>query len=83
MVLGGTQSLSRSLYSKLIPFGKEAEYFSLYEVSDRGTSLIGPLLFGITLQLTGSFRIAILSLCIFFIIGIILLLKIDLKNLLK
>lgn len=80
IVLGGTQALSRSLYSQLIPIGKEAEYFSLYEVSDRGTSLIGPLLFGLTLQFTGSFRIAIVSLAIFFIVGFILLLKLNLSE---
>ena len=80
LVLGGTQALSRSLYSQLIPYGKEAEYFSLYEVSDRGTSLIGPLLFGLTLQFTGSFRIAIVSLAIFFIIGFILLFKLNVSE---
>jgi UMF1 family MFS transporter len=80
LVLGGTQALSRSLYSTLIPLGKEAEYYSLYEVSDRGTSLIGPLLFGIALQYTGSFRIALLSLCVFFIIGFIMLLKANIKQ---
>jgi len=80
LVLGGTQALSRSLYSKLIPYGKEAEYFSLYEVSDRGTSLIGPLLFGISLQITGSFRTAILSLCIFFLLGMFLLFRLNIKK---
>lgn len=73
LVLGGTQALSRSLFSKLIPDGKEAEYFSIYEISDRGTSWIGPLLFGISLQLTNSYRLAILSLIIFFLIGIMFL----------
>ena len=41
-VLGGTQALSRSLFSQLIPPGKEAEYFGFYEISDRGTSWLGP-----------------------------------------
>ena len=41
-VLGGTQALSRSLFSQLIPAGKEAEYFGFYEISDRGTSWLGP-----------------------------------------
>ncbi len=80
LVLGGTQALSRSLYSQVIPPGKEAEYFSLYEISDRGTSLIGPFLFGLTLQYTGSFRAALLSLIVFFIIGFVLLLKADIKG---
>ncbi len=76
VVLGGTQALSRSMYSRLIPVGSEAEYFSLYEVSERGTSWMGPLIFGLSLQLTHSYRIAMLSLGIFFIVGIILLWRI-------
>lgn len=77
LVLGGTQALSRSLFSLMIPRGQESEYFSLYEVSDRGTSWIGPLLFGLALQLTGSYRVAILSLVILFAIGFALLVRID------
>ena len=77
LVLGGTQALSRSLYSLLIPTGQEAEYFSLYEVSERGTSWIGPLVFGLSLQFTGSYRIAILSLGIFLVVGLLLLLKLN------
>lgn len=76
LVLGGTQALSRSYFSRLIPEGKEAEYFSFYEISDKGTSWIGPLLFGLSLQLTQSYKWAILSLVTFFIIGLIILLKI-------
>ncbi|WP_408646799.1 MFS transporter [Streptomyces carminius] len=73
LVLGGTQALSRSLFAQLVPPGKEAEYFSLYEVSDRGTSWLGPLVFGLTYQLTGSYRDAIVSLVIFFLLGFVLL----------
>ncbi len=80
MVMGGTQALSRSLYSNLIPKDKEAEYFSLYEVSERGTSWLGPLLFGLSLQFSGSYRIAILSLVIFFVIGIVMLLKVNVNK---
>lgn len=74
IVLGGSQALSRSLYSRVIPVGKEAEYFSLYEVSDKGTSWLGPLMFGFAYQYTRSYRIAILSVAIFLISGLILLL---------
>ncbi|SEP88817.1 MFS transporter [Streptomyces radiopugnans] len=80
MVLGGTQALSRSLYAQLVPPGKEAEYFSLYEVSDRGTSWLGPLVFGLTYQLTGSYRDAIISLVIFFVLGFILLLRVPVRR---
>lgn len=80
VVLGGSQALSRSIYSMMIPKGREAEYFSLYEVSERGTSWLGPLLFGLSLQFTGSYRIAIVSLVIFFIAGFVLLTRVDLKK---
>ena len=47
LVLGGTNALSRSLYSQLVPPGKEAEYFSIYEVGEKATSTLGPLLFAV------------------------------------
>jgi MFS-type transporter involved in bile tolerance (Atg22 family) len=73
LVQGGTQALSRSLFSQLIPAGKEAEYYGFYEISDRGTSWLGPLAFGLTFQLTGSYRLAIFSLVIFFVAGFVAL----------
>jgi UMF1 family MFS transporter len=73
LVLGGSQALSRSLYSQMIPKGQEAGYFSLYEISDKGSSWMGPLLFGLAFQFTGQYRVAILSLAVFFILGIALL----------
>jgi UMF1 family MFS transporter len=83
LVLGGTQALSRSLFSLMIPPGKEAEYFSFYEVSERGTSWLGPMVFGLSLQFTGSYRIAILSLGVFFVIGFILLMTVKVKAAIK
>jgi UMF1 family MFS transporter len=80
LVLGGTQALSRSIFSQLIPPDRTAEYFSLYEISDRGTSWTGPLLFGIALTATGSYRIAILSLVILLVVGLALLLKVDVRR---
>jgi UMF1 family MFS transporter len=77
IVLGGTQALSRSLYSGMIPHGKGAEYYSLYEISSSGTSALGPLLFGLTLQNTGSYRTAIVSLLVFFIIGLTLFQRVN------
>lgn len=73
IVLGGSQALSRSLFSLMIPHGKESEYFSLYEVSERGTSWMGPALFATAINFTGSYRIAILSIAVFFAAGLILL----------
>jgi UMF1 family MFS transporter len=80
LVLGGTQALSRSAFSRLIPPGREAEYFSLYEISDRGTSWLGPLLVGLTLQLTGSYRLGLLSLLVLFVSGLLLLSRVDLAR---
>jgi UMF1 family MFS transporter len=73
VVLGGSQAISRSLFAQMIPSDKEAEYYSFYEVSERGTSWIGPLLFGLVNQIFGTLRPAILSLIFFFVMGLILL----------
>lgn len=80
IVLGGSQALSRSLYSLLIPRGREAEYFSLYQAAERGTSWFGTLAFGLVFQLTGSYRNAILVLIVFFIAGFVLLAKVDVRR---
>ncbi|MBE0682727.1 MAG: MFS transporter [Anaerolineales bacterium] len=73
LVMGGSQAISRSLFAQMIPNGKEAEFFSFYEISERGTSWIGPLVFGLANQIFGNLRIAILSLIFFFVMGLILL----------
>ncbi len=70
LVLGGSQAISRSLFAQMIPLGKEAEFYSFYEVSDKGTSWLGPLLFGLVNQLSGNLRPAILSLIFFFVAGL-------------
>jgi UMF1 family MFS transporter len=77
IVMGGSQALSRSIFSLLIPKGHEAEYFSVYEISDKGTSWLGPLFVGLALQWTGNFRLAILSLGLFFAVGIALLSRVN------
>lgn len=73
IVLGGSQALSRSLFSRMIPEGREASFFGIYEVSERGTSWIGPLVFSIVVAHTGSYRQAILSLIFFFVVGLLIL----------
>ena len=80
IVLGGTQALSRSLFSLMIPKGREAEYFGVYEISDKGTSWLCPLLFGLALQFTGSYRLAILSLITFFAAGLLVLLTVNVRH---
>lgn len=77
IVLGGSQALSRSLFSQMIPAGREASFFGIYEVSERGTSWLGPLVFSIVVARTGSFRYAIFSLIVFFVAGLLLLIFTD------
>ena len=77
IVLGGTQALARSYFSLLIPRGKEAEFFSLYHAMDRGTSWLGTLVFGVVYQLTDSYRPAIFALIAFFLVGGLLLSRVD------
>jgi UMF1 family MFS transporter len=73
LVLGGSQAISRSLFAQMIPDGREAEFYAFYEISERGTSWIGPLLFGLMNQVFGNLRPAILSLIFFFVAGLIVL----------
>jgi UMF1 family MFS transporter len=80
MVLGSAQALSRSLYSQMIPVGRESAFFGLYEISEKGTSWMGQLLFTIIIGATGSFRHAILGLIVFFVVGSVILLFTDTKK---
>ncbi|MEH1016496.1 MFS transporter [Micromonospora sp. CPCC 206060] len=80
LVLGGSQALSRSLFSQLIPAGREGEYYGFYEISDKGTSWLGPLAFGLVFQLTNSYRVGLVSLLIFFVIGFALLLAVPMRR---
>ena len=80
LVLGGSQALSRSLFSQLIPAGKEGEYYGFYEISDKGTSWLGPLAFGLVFQLTNSYRIGIVSLVVFFVVGAVLLALVPMRR---
>lgn len=74
LVLGSTQALSRSLFSQMIPKGRESSFFGLYEISEKGTSWLGNMVFAIVIATTGSYRQAILCLIFFFAVGIIILL---------
>jgi UMF1 family MFS transporter len=80
LVVAGTQALSRSLFSQLIPRGREAEYFSLYQAAERGTSWLGTLVFGLVHQFTDSYRLALIALLIFFVIGGLLLRRVDMRR---
>ena len=80
LVLGGSQALSRSMYSQLIPRGREAEFFSLYQAMERGTSWFGTLVFGLVHQFTHSYRWAIIALIVFFVVGGFLLSKVRMRE---
>jgi UMF1 family MFS transporter len=80
LVLGGSQALSRSLFSQLIPKGKEAEYFGFYEVSDKGTSWIGPLIFTLVYQASSNYRYGIVSVLIPFVLGLVLLFLVPMRR---
>ena len=73
-VMGGIQSVSRSTYSKLMPETQDTtSYFSFYDVTEKVAIVIGMFSFGFINEITGSQRNSVLALCIFFIIGFVLL----------
>jgi len=80
IVLGGSQALSRSLFSSMVPKERSAEFFSFYAISSKFASIFGPLAFALLIDLTGSNRIAILALALFFIVGIVLLKGVDVEK---
>lgn len=80
LVLGGSQSLSRSLYSGLIPAGRESEFFSLYQAMERGTSWLGTLVFGLVYQWFRDYRLSIVALIIFFGVGAFLLRRVRVRE---
>jgi MFS transporter, UMF1 family len=79
-VLGGTQALSRSLFSHLIPAQREAEFYSFYQISDRGTNILGPAALAWAYGVFGSYRQGILVLIVFFIAGGLVLALTDMRK---
>ncbi|MFN6964763.1 MAG: MFS transporter [Pyrinomonadaceae bacterium] len=80
LVLGSTQALSRSLFSQMIPKQRETAFFGLYEISEKGTSWLGNLVFAAVVGATGSYRRAILALIFFFVAGGVILLFTDTRR---
>ncbi|MBB6119850.1 MFS transporter [Nocardiopsis algeriensis] len=80
LVLGGTQSLARSMFSLLIPRGREAEYFSLFQISDKGSTFLGSLTVTVVVSLTGGYRMAVVSLIAFFVLGGVLLWRVRMRR---
>jgi len=79
-VQGGTQALSRSLFGTLIPKSRSAEFFSFYDVSSKFAGIIGPSVFGFVGQMTGSSRLSIVALVVFFIGGGLILFQVKEKE---
>ena len=71
--LGGTQALSRSFFTGFIPEGRSAEYFGFYSVCAKFSAVGGPILFALIRQVTGTARLSILALIVFFLLGMLLL----------
>jgi MFS-type transporter involved in bile tolerance (Atg22 family) len=79
-VQGGSQALSRSLFASMIPAAKSGEFFSLFGIMEKFATLLGPLVFAGAAALFGSSRPAVLSLILFFIVGIVLLLRVKVEE---
>ncbi|SDW88202.1 MFS transporter, UMF1 family [Marininema mesophilum] len=80
LVQGGSQALSRSIFTRLVPPQQNAEFFGLYGLSGKFASIFGPALFGLIGQLSGSSRLGIASLAIFFLVGLIMLYLVDIDK---
>jgi len=80
MVQGGTQALSRSLFGMMAPKARSAEFFGFYDVSSKFSGIAGPALFAVVGQLTGSSRLSILAIIAFFLIGLLLLNRVDVEE---
>ncbi len=80
LVQGGTQALSRSLYGRLTPKAKSAEFFGFYDVSSKFAGIVGPALFAFVGSMAGSSRLSILSLIIFFIVGGLVLTRVNVEE---
>jgi len=77
MVLGGSQALSRSLFVRMVPEQNSSEFFSFFAISTKFASIFGPLLFAALVHLSGSNRLAILGLSGFFVVGLVMLGRVD------
>jgi UMF1 family MFS transporter len=76
-VQGGTQALSRSLFASMIPPHKSGEFFGFFSVFEKFAGILGPLFFAWAIALTGSSRVAILSVILFFAVGAAILTLVD------
>jgi UMF1 family MFS transporter len=79
-VQGGAGALSRSLYGSMVPKNRSAEFFGFYSLSAKFAGIFGPLVFGFVSQLVGHSRFSIVSVVIFFIVGAVLLSRVDVEE---
>ncbi|WLD94033.1 MFS transporter [Alkalihalobacillus sp. AL-G] len=79
-VQGGAQALSRSIFGSMVPDNKHGEFYGFYGISAKFSAIFGPFVFGLVGQLTGSSRLGIFSLVIFFLVGIFILSKVDIEQ---
>ena len=77
LVQGGSQALSRSLFGVMVPKARSAEFFGFYDVSSKFAGIAGPAVFALVGQLTGTSRLSIISLIIFFVVGGLILTLVD------
>lgn len=80
LVQGGVQSLSRAMYTRLIPKEKATEFFGFYNIMGKSAVFLGPLLMGVVTKLTGSHRLGLLVLLVFFVAGAAVLMKVQLPD---
>jgi UMF1 family MFS transporter len=80
-VQGGSQALSRSIFAGMIPKGRSSEFFSFFSVSSKFAGVLGPVLFGLMAQATGTGRGSILFLVLFFVVGALIIIPLDLRPL--
>jgi MFS transporter, UMF1 family len=76
-VQGGAQALSRALFARLIPVNKSSEFFGFFAVAERFATVLGPLVFTLSVLMTGSSRFAVLFIITFFAAGAALLARVD------
>jgi UMF1 family MFS transporter len=77
IVQGGSQALSRSLFARMVPKHKSSEYFGFFAVFEKFAGIAGPAVFAASIALFGSSRAAVLSVIVFFVVGALVLSKVD------
>jgi UMF1 family MFS transporter len=80
MVQGGAQSLSRGLFASMIPRARSSEFFAFFSVFEKMAGILGPIVFGVASQMTGTGRFGILAVIVFFLVGMALLRRVDIAE---